>query len=114
MVGAVAEVEQRTSTTAVSIRSMTNTLYHVDAATVPVSRHPLPVPSVHVPVVLAKAPNCMRTRLLIVASSEDAAPAAMLTVVPDAAEGFESVRPVSASACPTTEAIVVQVVPVST
>src|SRR5438046_2983152 len=113
MVGAVAEVEQRTSTTAVSMRSMTNTLYHVDAATVPVSRHPFPVPRVQLAVVLAKAPNCMRTRLLIVVASDEAAPAAMLTVVPDAAAGFESVRPVKASACPTTEAIVVQVVPVS-
>src|SRR5207245_9459845 len=80
---------------------MAKTEYHVEAATEPASRQPLPVPADHAAVVFVKAEaREMRTRDVMAVSSEDAAPTAMPIVVEGFVPPFESERPVKVSASP--------------
>src|SRR5437899_10113020 len=95
---------------------MAKTEYHVEAATEPASRQPLPVPADHAAVVFVNAgASEMRTRDVMAVSSEEAAPTAMPIVVEGFVPPFESVRPVKVSARPevTPGAIWVQAEPVS-
>src|SRR5438309_1843075 len=95
---------------------MAKTEYQVEAATEPASRQPLPVPADHAAVVFVNAEaREMRTRDVMAASSEDAAPTAIPIVVEALLPAFESVRPVKVSARPevTPGAIWVQAEPVS-
>src|ERR1700748_599585 len=91
MVGADVEGEHSPSTTPVSVRSMMKSVYQVLAATVPVSRQPLPVPTPHDPVVLVIADGS--TMSIGEDESSDALPAAVSMTVFGDVPSLERVSP---------------------